>query len=41
MKMCIKCKTIALGESPTVCPNCNEPFLNYQTVKVDSKQSEL
>jgi len=39
MKMCLKCKTIALGNTATVCPNCGESFMNYQTMKENSKLS--
>ncbi len=39
--MCSKCKTIAIGNDATKCPNCGEPFSDYQTMKVDLKLREL
>ena len=41
MKMCLKCETIALGDDILLCPDCGEPFLNYQTTKVNLDASEL
>ena len=31
--MCLKCKTITLGEFPIQCQNCGERFLDYQIMK--------
>ena len=41
MKMCLKCKTITLGESPTQCQNCGKSFLDYQTMQENLKLSRL
>jgi len=40
MKICIKCKTIAIGNEATKCPDCGEPLSNYQTMKDNSKLRE-
>ena len=41
MKMCLSCKTIALGNDILVCPECGKTFPDYQTMKVNSQLGEL
>ncbi len=41
MKICFKCKTIAIGNKAILCPNCDEPFSDYQTMKANLKQGKL
>ncbi len=36
MKMCLSCKTIAMGETPTKCPNCGESFPYSNSMNVNS-----
>ena len=38
--MCLKCKTITLGESPTQCQNCGENFLDYQIMKTNLESND-
>ena len=41
MRMCLKCETTAIGNQIKICPNCGEPFLDYQTMKENSKLRRL
>jgi len=33
MKVCPKCQTLALGDKAMRCPNCDEPLLDFKTLK--------
>jgi len=37
MRMCLKCETIALGNTAEKCPNCGETLVGYQTMMLDSE----
>ena len=41
MKICSKCETIVLGDTVKECPNCDESFSSYQSLRVDLGLEEL
>jgi len=41
MKICSKCETIVLGDTAKECPNCDESFSSYQSLRVNLGLEEL